>query len=81
MDLLGSYTPVSVPHSVSRLTNMKVSKPTNMKVNYTHQHEPSPDLQTRSMFVMQHCRVNQWRFYRLIVKIFVSLKMPVYVYQ
>ena len=31
--LLGSYTPVSVPHSLFRLTNMKVSKPTNMKVD------------------------------------------------
>ena len=51
--LLGSYTPVSVLHSFSRLTNMKVSKPTNMKVDYTQQHEPSTDLHTCSMFVTQ----------------------------
>ena len=38
--LLGSYTPVSVPYSPFRLTNMKVSTPTNMKVDYTHQHDP-----------------------------------------
>ena len=29
---LGSYTPVSVPHSLFKLTNMKVSKLMNMKV-------------------------------------------------
>ena len=39
MLLLGSYTPVSVPHSLSRLTNLKVSKPTNMNLVQTDQHE------------------------------------------
>ena len=37
--MLGSYTPVSVPHSLFKLTNMKVSKPTNMNLNQTHEHE------------------------------------------
>ena len=32
---------------------MKVSTPTNIKVYYTHQHEPSLDRQTWSMFVTQ----------------------------
>ena len=41
LSLLGSYTPVLVPHSLFKLTNMKVkvSKPTNMNLNQTHEHE------------------------------------------
>ena len=38
--VLGIYTPISVPYSLFKLTNMTVSKPTNMMVDYTHQHIP-----------------------------------------
>ena len=51
--LLGSYTPVSVPHSLFRLTNMRVSKQTNMNLHQTHQHEPLLDRRTWSTSVTQ----------------------------
>ena len=37
--LLGSYTPVSIPNSLSTLTNMIIIKPTNMNLHHTHKHK------------------------------------------
>ena len=51
--LVGSYNSLLVPHSLFKLTNMTVSKPTNMKVDYTHQHEPLLDRRTLSTSVTQ----------------------------